>query len=144
MRRLILVDTNVISELVKLRPTPSVIAWITEHRPADLFLSAITLGEIDIGARAHPDPTRPDQLLAWCYGLQNGMFRDRVLPFDAEAARAWGNLVQSSRSRGRTLEWRDSQIAAIATRFSAKLATRNARHFAGLGLELVDPFEASA
>jgi predicted nucleic acid-binding protein len=72
------------------------------------------------------------------------MFRDRVLPFDAEAARAWGNLVQSSRSRGRTLERRDSRIAAIATRFGTRLATRNARHFAGLGLDLVDPFEASA
>ena len=141
---MILLDTNVVSELAKLRPAASVLTWIAEHRPADLFLSAITLGEIDIGARAHPDPTRRDRLLVWCDGLQNGMFRDRILPFDADAARAWGDLVQSSRSQGRTLEWRDSQIAATAVRFGARLATRNARHFAGLGLDLVDPFALPA
>lgn len=140
MKRLLLLDTNVVSELAKLRPAPPVLAWVRGQQPRDLFLSAITLGEIDIGARAHPDPARRDQLLAWCDGLQNGLFRDRILPFDAEAARAWGDLVQSSRSRGRTLEWRDSQIAATAIRFGASLATRNARHFAGLGLDLVDPF----
>ncbi|MFO1047874.1 MAG: type II toxin-antitoxin system VapC family toxin [Geminicoccaceae bacterium] len=138
-----MLDTNVISELAKLRPAPAVVAWLAVQQPADLFLSAITLGEIDIGARAHPDPARRDRLLAWCDGLQNSLFRDRVLPFDAEAARTWGDLVQSSRSHGRTLEWRDSQIAATAARFGASLATRNARHFAGLGLDLVDPFAAS-
>lgn len=99
MKRLLLLDTNVVSELAKLRPAPPVLAWVRGQQPRDLFLSAITLGEIDIGARAHPDPTRRDQLLAWCDGLQNGLFRDRILPFDAEAARAWGDLVQSSRSR---------------------------------------------
>lgn len=72
--------------------------------------------------------------------MQNSLFRDRVLPFDADTARTWGDLVQSSRSRGRTLEWRDSQIAATAARFGTSLATRNARHFIGLGLALVDPF----
>lgn len=140
---MILLDTNVVSELVKRRPVPSVLAWITDRRPADLFLSAITLGEIDIGARAHRDPERRDQLLAWCDGLQSGVFKDRILPFDSDAARIWGKLVQSSRNRGRTLEWRDSQIAAIATRFGARLATRNVRHFAGLGIDLVDPFAAT-
>ena len=141
---MLLLDTNVISELAKLRPAPAALAWITGQRPADLFLSAVTLGEIDVGARAHPDPARRDRLLAWCDGLQHDMFRDRILPFDADAARSWGELVQSSRSHGRTLEWRDSQIAATAARFGARLVTRNARHFTGLGLDLVDPFVATA
>lgn len=102
---MILLDTNIVSELAKLHPAPSVLAWIAGQRPADLFLSAITLGEIDIGARPpRPGPTRRDRLLAWCDGLENSLFRGRILPFDAASARAWGDLVQSSRSRGRTLE----------------------------------------
>lgn len=137
---MILLDTNVASELAKPRPSGVVLAWLADHEAASLYLSAITLGEIDVGARAHPDPTRRAKLLDWCDGLQTRFFKDRILPFDADAARAWGNIVKAAKDRGRALEWRDSQIAATAVRFGARLATRNTRHFAGLGLDLVDPF----
>jgi len=137
---LILLDTNVVSELVRSRPFPQVQAWFARQEPASLYLSAITLGEIEIGARSHPDPTRRARLLDWCAGLQNNIFLDRILPFDADAARIWGQIVVAGRQRKRTIEWRDSQIAATATRFETRLATRNIRHFADLGLDLVDPF----
>jgi toxin FitB len=140
---MILLDTNVVSELAKPRPTPRVLAWLAGHEAASLFLSAVTLGEIDVGARAHPDPARRGKLLDWCDGLQNRLFQGRVLPFDVAAARAWGNLVNSANEQGRPLEWRDSQIAATAARFGARLATRNTRHLTGLGLDLVNPFAES-
>jgi predicted nucleic acid-binding protein len=141
---LILLDTNVVSELAKPRPSPLVLAWLADHEASSLYLSAVTLGEIDVGARAHPDPARRDKLLDWCDRLQIRFFKDRILPFDAAAARVWGNIVKSAKDQGRPLEWRDSQIAATALRFGTRLATRNTRHFAGLGLDLVDPFVGSA
>ena len=138
-----MLDTNVVSELARLRPAPQVLAWLGEHEVASLFLTAITLGEIDVGARAHPDPARRAKLLDWCDGLQARLFQDRVLPFDAAAARAWGNIVDAAKGQGRALEWRDSQIAATTMRFGARLATRNTKHFTGLGLDLIDPFAES-
>lgn len=140
---MILLDTNVVSELARPRPSAPVLAWLADHEPSLLYLSAVTLGEIDVGARAHPDAARRARLLEWCDGLQTHLFLDRILPFDAPAARLWGKIVDAAKVAGRPLEWRDSQIAATALRFGARLATRNTRHFTGLGLDLVDPFAAS-
>jgi toxin FitB len=137
---LIVVDTNVVSELVSTRPAQAVTAWLTVQDPALLCLASISLGEIDLGARGHPDPVRRARLLAWCDELQKSMFKDRVLPFDDGCARVWGGVVQKARARGRSLEWRDSQIAAVALRFEARLATGNVRRFEDLGVELIDPF----
>jgi predicted nucleic acid-binding protein len=137
---LIVVDTNVISELVKARPAKAVVDWLAEQETIFLHLSSISLGEIDLGARACPDARKRARLLAWCDRLQNVMFKDRVLPFDAACARVWGGIVQDARVHGRSLEWRSSQIAAVALRFEARVATRNTRHFRELGLELIDPF----
>ena len=82
-----MLDTNIVSELARPRPAPRVLTWLGEHEPASLFLTAITLGEIGVGARAHPDPARRAKLLDWCDGLQARLFQDRILPFDAAAAR---------------------------------------------------------
>ena len=139
---MLLLDTNVVSELARLRPAEQVVAWFAGHDPASLYLSAITLGEIDMGARAHPDPFRRGKLLDWCDGLQTRLFKDRILPFDAAAARVWGDIVTTAKGQGRPLEWRNFQIAATAAHFDTRLATRNIRHFTGLGLDLVDPFAA--
>jgi toxin FitB len=137
---LIVVDTNVISELVKARPAKAVVDWLAEQERILLHLSSISLGEIDLFARACPDARTRARLLAWCDRLQNVMFKDRVLPFDDACARVWGNVVWKAWARGHALEWRESQIAAVALRFEARLATRDVRHFQELGVELLDPF----
>lgn len=139
---MILLDTNIVSELAKPRPSPHVLAWLAGREASLLYLSAITLGEIDMGARAHPDSARRAKLIDWCDGLQTHLFKNRILPFDAATARMWGSIVSSAKDQGRSLEWRDSQIASTALRFGTRLATRNMRHFSGLGLDLVDPFVA--
>lgn len=133
-----------VSELEKLRPAPSVLAWVAVQRPADPFLSVITLGDIDIGVHAHPNPTHRDRLLVWCDGLQNILFRDRILSFDADAARACGDLVLSSRDRGRTLEWHGSQSPPPLPASAQGWQPRNTRHFVSWGLDHVSLLTASA
>lgn len=137
---MIVLDTNVISELRRKRPDPAATAWLDRQRPEQLHLTSITLGEIDLGVRALPPSQQRDALLAWCDELQTVMFAGRILPFDEHCARLWGRIVESARMRGRQLEWRDSQIAAIVLSVEAQLVTRNTRHFEGLGIDLVDPF----
>lgn len=137
---MILLDTSVVSELVRPRPSPHAVGWHARQVQAGLFISSITLGEIDFGARVVPDPLRRERLLAWCDRLQATQFRGRILPFDAGCARACGRLLAQARGLGRTLGWWDAQIAATAAPVGARLATRNTRHFANLGLDLLDPF----
>ncbi len=141
---MIIIDTDVVSELVKRRPSPDVVAWLATQDPAALHLTSISLGEIDLGAHACPDPARRERLLAWCDALEGVMFKDRILAFDATCARAWGRLAMTARERKRTIEWRDWQVASIAVRFGARLATRNAQHFQELGIDLINPFETDA
>lgn len=141
---MIVLDTNVISELVKPRPSAAVAEWFGRQAPERLFLTSITLGEIDLGARAHQQPHRRDALLAWCDELESVMFMGRILPFDAPCARVWSRMVEEAQARGRPMEWRDSQIAATVLHAGARLATRNRQHFAGLGIDVIDPFGGAA
>lgn len=138
---MIILDTNIVSELCRQRPSPAVVAWLDRQQPERLHLTSITLGEIDLGARALESQRRRDALLAWCDELQTSMFAGRIVPFDEHCARLWGRVVQGARKRGRQLEWRDSQIAATVLHAGARLATRNMRHFEGLGIDLIDPFD---
>jgi predicted nucleic acid-binding protein len=137
---MIVLDTNVISELYKQQPDPAVSVWLNRQQPAQLYLTSITLGEIDLDARAPKPSRRQDALLAWCDQLQTVMFANRILPFDEHCARLWGRVVQSGKKRGRRLEWRDSQIAATVLHTGARLATRDVKHFDGLDIDLVNPF----
>lgn len=137
---MIVLDTNIVSELCRQRPDPAVATWLERQQPDKIYLTSITLGEIDLGVRALGPSRRRDALLTWCDQLQTTMFAGRILPFDEHCARLWGRIVESARKRGRQLEWRDSQIAATVLHVEARLATRNTRHFEGLDIDLVDPF----
>jgi predicted nucleic acid-binding protein len=121
-----------------------VVSWFTRQDPATLFLTSISLGEMDLGAHGCREPTRRERLLAWCDMLEDVMFKNRILAFDARCARAWGRLGLTAREQRRTIEWRDSQIASIAVCLGARIATRNVRHFRGLGIDLLNPFETDA
>lgn len=132
-----LIDTNVLSALSKRRRDPHVEAWFGERRDSELFLSVVTIGEIERGIalqrRSNPDFARAlaewlDQALA-AYG-------DRVLPFDLAAARRWGFLSAALGCHGA-----DLQIAATAIEHGLTVATRNVTDFEPTGAPVVNPFE---
>lgn len=136
---MIIVDTNVVAELMKTAPAPEVVAFLNEQAAADLFLTAITLGEIGFGIEMLPFGKRRVQLER---GLRRvaDKFGDRILPFDEAAASHYGPLMAKRRSIGRPLAALDGQIAAIARAKGATVATRNVRDFESCGVDLLNPF----
>jgi predicted nucleic acid-binding protein len=124
----ILLDTNVLSAVRKPDRHPQVRAWISAQREQDLFMSAITVGELERGL---------DLLKPWIRGILATFF-DRIGPFGREVARVWGLLSARTGNPGS-----DNQIAATALVHGAVLATRNVRHFSTSGVSLVNPYEVN-
>ena len=113
---------------------------------ADLFLSSITLGELVRGARRLRDEVRRRRIERWVRSDLGAQFRDRVLPFDPEAAVIWGEIMGDGDRTGRvrsSVVAADAQIAAVARRHGLTLATRNVRDFAGMSVALLDPWAAT-
>jgi predicted nucleic acid-binding protein len=133
-----LIDTNVISETTKLRPDPRVIRW-SSVRTEDLFISAMTVGEIVKGIERLPPGERRTNLHRWLELLTSEEFRARVLPVDEAIAAEWGRLNIALR---RTLPCADSLLAATARVHSLSVATRNERDFADFGVRIVNPWRA--
>lgn len=136
-----LLDTNVLSELLRARPAPALLAWFAAQAPDSLFVSAVTQAEMLLGARLLPAGRRRQQLQE----ALDTMFRDdfgaRVLPFDAAAASAYAGVVQARRSAGRPISQFDAQIAAIGLSRGCALATRNVADFEGCGLVVDNPWD---
>ncbi len=130
-----LLDTNVVSELRKLRPHGGVVAWLGSMDDAQLYLSAVTLGEIQAGIELtrEQDPDKADEIEAWL-ALLAGAYN--VLPMDAAAFRAWARL----RHRKSDTLYEDAMIAATAKVHGLTVATRNVTDFNALGLEVFNPF----
>ena len=137
-----LLDTNVISEVVRPRPSASVLAWMEIQRPAELFLAAQTLGELTRGARKLPDEDRRARLERWIEVDLARQFDGRLLPFDTAAARIWGRLMGDGDRVGRTPPAADAQIAAVALSSRLTLVTRNTKDFERFDLALIDPWRA--
>ena len=137
-----LLDTNVVSELRRPQPDPRVFARVEAMDPDDLFLASVTFGELTHGVRRMDAGRRRDGLQAWLDRLE-AAYGDRILPFDRDAARIWGDLLARCAASGRTLPLEDAQIAAIALRFDLTLMTRNVRNFEGTGVRVVDPWDAT-
>lgn len=135
-----ILDTNVISELMKAMPSPAVLAWAGEFAPEDLFISTISMAEILFGIELLPKSKRRDSLLQEAEATFTEDFADRTLSFDEQAARAFGHLFAARRRQGRPMGIADAQIAAIAKARGAVLATRNTGDFEGCGLNLVNPW----
>ena len=140
---MILLDTNVVSELMRSEPEPTVEAWVAGQPPKNLFLSTVSEAELRYGAAILPEGRRRETLLSSIEGMLRGAFGDRVLPFDREAARVYGDIAAMRRSSGRHVEPFDCQIAAIARSRGMTVATRNVSDFEGMGLDLVDPWPAA-
>lgn len=137
---MIVLDTNVISEMMKPAPKRSVIDWLNRQETATLYVSTITLAEIGYGLHMMPDGQRRRSLEDRFDEFIVDGFDQRVLGFDMPAARLYGELMGHRRALGRPLSILDGQIASIARANHFAVATRNVDDFEECGLTLIDPF----
>jgi len=137
---MIILDTNVISELLMPKPNPAVEAWLAEQPPASVFTTTITQAEIFYGLRLLPAGKRRGELEAAIAPIFREDFAGRVLPFDSEAADVYATLAVARRQAGRPIAHFDAQIAAIALSRAAAVATRNVADFGDIGLRLINPW----
>lgn len=138
---MIVLDTNVLSELMRPEPAPQVLRWVAAHAGTSLFTTTITQAEILYELELLPDGRRREALAVAIDSVFREDLRDRILPFDTPAARFYGLIVTARRRAGRPISQLDAQIAAIARSREATLATRNVPDFQGCGIDVVDPFE---
>jgi toxin FitB len=139
---MILLDTNVISEIYRPSPNSLAIQWINAQPRNLLFLSTPVLAELRFGIEGLPAGKRKDRLGETLAGLQNELFRERILVFDAAAAAEYGRVAAKRQRAGRPIGQLDAMIASIAIVHGASLATRNGADFHGLDLDLINPFDA--
>ena len=137
---MILLDTNVVSELMRKSPNAAVEVWTARQPAEDLFFSAVGEAELRYGAAILPTGRRRDTLFSDIEAMLREAFGDRVLPFDSDAARQYGDIAAMRRSGGRRVAPADCQIAAIARSRGLAVATRNTRDFLEMELDLVDPW----
>lgn len=136
----ILLDTNVVSELMRSSPEPAVEAWIAGHLVEDPFFSAIGEAELRYGVAVMPAGRRRDRLASEIEAMLHEDFESRVLPFDSDAALAYAEVASTRRAIGRPAPLADCQIAAIARSRGMSVATRYLRDFEDLGVDLIDPW----
>ena len=139
---MIILDTNVISELMAPSPAVEVERWAAARPATSLFATSVTQAEILFGVRLLPKGRRRDRVEAAAEALFAKVFAGRLLPFGSDAAVAYARIAADRRRRGSPISSLDAQIAAIARASGATLATRNVRDFTGCGIEIVDPWSA--
>jgi len=136
----IVLDTNVVSALMRREPDPIVVAWLDGLPPESVWTTSITVFEVRLGLEIIEEGRRRRHLEeAFAKALEED-FENRVLSFDEAAAQAAGRIAADRRRAGRPVEIRDVQIAGIVSVRKATLATHNTRHFEGCNLVLVDPW----
>jgi toxin FitB len=139
---MVILDTNLVSELMKPAPSTAVIAWMSCQALHDLFTTSITEAEVLYGVERLPKGKRRDELMRQAEAEFAEDYAGRVLAFDERAAREFARIVAERRMRGRPIPFADAQIAAIARANHATLATRNTQDFEGCGVSVVNPWEA--
>ena len=137
---MIVVDTNVVSEAMKPEPHPAVRAWLNEQAAETLYLSSVTLAELLFGIAALPAGKRKDMLEKALDGLTR-LFRDRVLPFDTDAARRYAELAVKAKASGRGFPTPDGYIAAIAASRGFIVASRDTAPYEAAGVPVIDPWK---
>ena len=138
---MIILDTNVVSEAVKVGRNPAVVAWLDGQSAETLYLAATSLSELLIGVEILPTGKRKDGLSAGLSDLLAKLFGSRVLPFDQEAAIAYGALVGGARAAGKAVSMPDGQIGAIASVHGFTVATRDTAPFIALGVSTINPWD---
>jgi predicted nucleic acid-binding protein len=138
---LIVVDTNVLSELTRLAPAPDVVSWLDSLAADEVATTAITAAELLYGVERLPDGQRKTELAAAVHGLLSHDFQGRVLAFDERAARRYAEIVSRRERLGRAIGVADAQIASICRAIGAALATRNTDDFEEAGIDLINPWK---
>jgi toxin FitB len=140
---MIVLDTNVVSEPMKPHGSPVVLDWLDRQMPETLYLTAINLAELLSGIEALPQGRRKDGLGSALSELLTALFGPRILSFDDKAAKLYAPLVGRARANGCTIGLADGQIAAIAAAHGFLVATRDTTPFLAMGLQVINPWEAS-
>ncbi|NJN32409.1 MAG: type II toxin-antitoxin system VapC family toxin [Synechococcales cyanobacterium RM1_1_8] len=139
-----LLDTCVISEFVKPAPEPKVTDWLNAVDPEQVFLSAVTIGEIQFGIHNRPPSNRRTELEIWLNESLFHQFADRILPLDTDIFLIWGQTTAQQRQQGTPMGVMDSLIAAVALQHRMVLVTRNVSDFGTMGLSLLNPWDSSS
>jgi len=138
---MIILDTNVISEGLRIKPSTAVRNWLDRQDPAGLFLCTPVLAELRYGIERLPAGRRRTELGQLVISAEENLFGGRILPFDREGAHEFGRLVARRSGRGKPISPMDALIAAIAIANGMAIATRNLDDFADLDIGLINPFE---
>lgn len=139
---MIVVDTNVVSELMRPSPSPQVREWVNGQTPDELCTTAVTVAEIRYGLERLPGGRRKDSLLTTATEVF-AAFSEFIQPFDADAAIWYATIVAHRDRLGFPMDGFDAQIAAICRTHGAALATRNAKDFRETGIDVIDPWQES-
>lgn len=137
---MIVLDTNVLAEAMRLSPSPGVMDWLRSQRREDLYTTSVTQAEILTGIELMPQGKRRVGLLLAAEAMFQAEFARRILPFDSTSALLFPRIASVRRALGRPVAEFDAQIAAIAACRGASIATRNVRDFEGCGIPLVNPW----
>ncbi len=137
---MIVLDTNVVSEAMKPAPDAAVRAWMNDQAAETLYLTTVTLAELLFGIAALPAGKRKEMLALTLDGLM-GLFRDRVLPFDTDAARRYAELAVTAKASGRGFPTPDGYIAAIAASRGFLVASRDTAPYESAGASVINPWD---
>lgn len=138
---MIVLDTNVISELARKVPDPGVLAWLDSFEVSDVATTAVTAAELRYGVARLPDGRRKQELTKVIRGILTEDFHRRVLPFDERASVRYAEIVTGRERIGKPIGVADAQIAAICRDLGAVLASRNGPDFEETGIELINPWK---
>lgn len=138
---MIILDTNVLSALMRAEPDPFVVNWLDQQPASSIWTTSITLMEIRYGLQSLPAGRRRQRMLAELEAVLKEEIEGRYAPFDAAAAHLAADLMAGRKQRGRPVDLRDTMIAAIALATRATLATRNTSHSADLSVPVINPWE---
>ena len=138
---MIVLDTNVVSELMRSAPDDRVVAWVDRYPARDVFITAVTAAELQYGVARLPDGRRKSVLAVRVAELLAEDFENQILPFGVNAATHYAQIAATREQGGRPISMADAQIAAICRHYNAELATRNIKDFADTGVPVHDPWE---
>lgn len=137
---MIVLDTNVVSEAIRMQPNRSVATWLASRPSSSLFVTTITQAELLYGLQLLPHGQHRRGLTRAVHTILRDEFRGRVLPFDGPAAEAYATLTAGRRALGKPISAFDAQIAAVARSRGAHVATRNVDDFEDCGIDILDPW----
>ncbi len=137
---MVILDTNVLSELTRINPLPKVVAWVDRLEESEVYVTAISKAEVKFGLEIMPAGKRQLELEIKYQRLFTTLLFRRVLPFDDQCTRPFAHFAARAEKRGRRNSTADLQIAAIASRYNAAVATRNVEDFDYEGLQVIDPW----